>query len=53
MTYFDPTTETLPREQLAALQLSKLQAMAKELWGKNRFYTEKWKRAGLQPDDLK
>jgi len=53
MTYFDPTTETLPREQLAALQLSKLQAMAQELWGRNRFYTEKWKRAGLQPDDLK
>ena len=27
MTYFDEATETLPREQLAALQLGKLQAM--------------------------
>ncbi|MDR2240554.1 MAG: phenylacetate--CoA ligase family protein [Zoogloeaceae bacterium] len=53
MTYFDQTVETLPREQLAALQFSKLQAMVKELWGKNRFYTEKWKQAGIQPDDLK
>lgn len=53
MTYFDPATETLPREALAALQLSKLQAMAAELWGKNRFYTNKWRAAGIEPGDLR
>ena len=52
MSYFDPTTETLPREQLAALQLSKLQAMATELWEKNRFYADKWRAAGLRPGEL-
>jgi phenylacetate-CoA ligase len=40
MSYFDEATETLPRDQLAALQLKKLQAMMAELWGRNGFYTE-------------
>jgi len=53
ITYYDQITETLPRDKLAALQLSKLQAMARELWGKNRFYTEKWTQVGMQPGDLK
>ncbi len=52
MTFFDETTETLPRDLLAALQLKKLQAMAAELWGKNRFYTRKWQAAGVQPSDI-
>ena len=39
MTYFDEATETLPRPQLAALQLNKLQAMMTHLWGQNQFYT--------------
>ncbi|MDT3672558.1 MAG: phenylacetate--CoA ligase family protein [Aromatoleum sp.] len=53
MTYFDQATETLPREELAALQLSKLQAMSAELWGKNRFYTDKWRAAGVEPGDIR
>jgi len=52
MNYFDKATETLPREELADLQLRKLQAMMTELWGKNRFYTEKWQAAGLEPGDI-
>ena len=52
MTYFDEATETLPRPQLAALQLRKLQAMMTHLWGKNQFYTDKWQAAGVQPDDI-
>ncbi len=51
--YFDPNTETLPREELGRLQLGKLQAQSRELWGKNLFYTEKWKAAGTTPDDLR
>jgi phenylacetate-CoA ligase len=53
MSYFDQATETLPREQLAALQLQKLQAMMAELWGKNQFYTNKWKAAGVVPGDIR
>lgn len=53
MTYFDEPTETLPREQLAALQLNKLQMMMAHLWGKNHFYTSKWKAAGVQPSDIR
>ena len=53
MSYFDQATETLPREQLAELQLGKLQAMTKELWGRNGFYTAKWKAAGVTPDDIR
>ncbi|AKU12588.1 phenylacetate-CoA ligase [Azoarcus sp. CIB] len=53
MSYFDQTTETLPRKQLAALQLEKLQAMMTELWGKNRFYSSKWKAAGVEPRDIR
>jgi phenylacetate-CoA ligase len=53
MTYFDEATETLPREQLAALQLGKLQAMMTELWGRNGFYTNKWKAAGVSPADIR
>ncbi|MCC4114607.1 AMP-binding protein [Aromatoleum toluclasticum] len=53
MAYFDQVTETLPREQLRALQLQKLQAMMAELWGKNRFYSDKWKAAGIEPRDIR
>ena len=52
MTYFDEATETLPRPQLAALQLRKLQVMMTHLWGKNQFYTDKWQAAGVQPEDI-
>jgi phenylacetate-CoA ligase len=53
VTYFDELTETLPREQLAALQLNKLQMMMGHLWGNNQFYTSKWKAAGVQPSDIR
>lgn len=53
MQYFDEKIETLPRDQLEQLQLEKLQAMMAELWGKNQFYTNKWKSAGVKPEDIK
>lgn len=53
MAYFDEATETMPREQLAALQYGKLQAMMSELWGRNAFYTNKWKAAGVTPEDIR
>jgi phenylacetate-CoA ligase len=51
--YFDQATETMPREQLAALQLQKLRAMLAEIYGRNKFYTTKFSQAGFQPGDLK
>ena len=53
MAYFDEATETLPREQLAALQYGKLQAMMGEIWGRNGFYTRKWRAAGVDPADIR
>lgn len=53
MPYFDKTTETMPREQLQALQLQKLEAMLRQIYGKNRFYTTKLKEAGAAPADIK
>lgn len=53
MPYFDEKIETLPREQLAALQLDKLQSMMRTLWGNNQFYTQKWEAAGVRPEDIK
>ncbi|MGI9134951.1 MAG: phenylacetate--CoA ligase family protein, partial [Rhodoferax sp.] len=53
MPFFDQHTETLPREALAALQLSKLKQMLGALWQKNQFYTRKWQTVGVQPTDIK
>lgn len=53
MPYFDSTIETLPRPELAALQLQKLQALLWELWGRNAFYTRKLHAVGLAPGDVR
>lgn len=53
MPFFDEKIETLPRDELAALQSDKLRAMLTELWGKNQFYSNKWKKAGVTPDNIK
>lgn len=51
--YFNETTETMSRDELAQLQWQKLQAMFTELYDKNRFYTAKFNEVGFQPGDLK
>ncbi len=53
MSFFDPSTETLPREQLQALQLAKLRDMLGQIYGRNRFYTAKLMRSGVSPEDLR
>ncbi len=52
MQHFDPTAETMPRERLRALQFEKLQAVLRQIFGRNRFYTKKWKDAGVSPSDV-
>jgi phenylacetate-CoA ligase len=52
MQLFDPALEALPREKLRALQFQKLQTMLSQVMGRNRFYTKKWKDAGVVPEDI-
>ncbi len=52
MAFFDQSTETLPRERLRALQLSRLREMIAQLRGPNRFYSAKLKEVDLAPDDI-
>ena len=50
MPFFDQANETAPRERLRKLQFDKLQRLLREISGRNRFYTKKWKDAGIVPD---
>lgn len=51
--FFDQATETLSRESLADLQFQKLQQLLAAIYGKNRFYTDKFDRAGIKPEDVR
>src|SRR3990172_9795002 len=53
MTYFDPATETMLREQLRSLQLEKLGGVLDQVHGRNRFYTAKLNEAGFAPGALR
>ncbi len=52
MPFFDQVKETAPRERLRKLQFDKLQRLLREISGRNRFYTKKWKDAGIVPDNI-
>jgi phenylacetate-CoA ligase len=52
MQLFDPGVETAPRERLSALQFEKLHTLMEQIAGRNRFYTRKWKDAGVEPRDV-
>jgi phenylacetate-CoA ligase len=52
MPFYDKANETSPRERLQALQLEKLRKLAREIAGRNRFYTRKWKDAGIGTPDI-
>ncbi|MEC9461030.1 MAG: AMP-binding protein [SAR324 cluster bacterium] len=59
MRYFEESVETLPRKVLETLQIEKLCSMLEQIYGRNRFYTDKFNAAGIHPysiqtlDDLK
>jgi len=50
---FDPVAETLSRERLQALQLTKLREMLGQVYGRNRFYTAKLRSSGASPEDIR
>jgi phenylacetate-CoA ligase len=53
MRYFKESVETMPRKALEALQIEKLRSMLKQIYGRNRFYTDKLDAAGIHPESIK
>ena len=51
--YWNPKTETMPREQLTALQLAKLRRMTEWAYEKVPFHRRAFDKAGFQPEQLK
>jgi phenylacetate-CoA ligase len=45
--------ETMPRPDLAALQLSRLQAVARRVYERVPFYRQAFDRAGVRPDQIR
>ncbi len=52
MPFYDQVNETAPRERLRTLQLQKLQKLLRDISGLNRFYTKKWRDAGIVAADI-
>jgi phenylacetate-CoA ligase len=51
--YWNPKNETLPREELQALQLLKLRRMCEWAYANAPFHRRKFDEAGFQPEQLK
>lgn len=51
--YYQPEIETMSRKDLEALQLERLQALVKRVYGKIPFYKESFDKAGVKPEDIK
>jgi phenylacetate-CoA ligase len=49
----DQPVENAPRETLRDVQWQKLQELLRLVSVRNRFYTKKWREAGIAPDELK
>lgn len=53
LVYYQPEIETMSRKDLEALQLERLQALVKRVYGKIPFYKESFDKAGVKPEDIK
>lgn len=51
--YWNPKTETLPKNQLRALQLSKLQRLVTRAWHTSPFHRRLYERAGVRPEQIR
>lgn len=51
--YWNPKTETLPRAQLAALQLEKLRRLVQRAWNESPFHRRLYESAGVTPARIK
>ena len=50
--YFEPELETMSRDQLEALQLSRLQSTVRHCMN-SEFYRERFKELGITPEDIR
>ncbi|MCD6172033.1 MAG: phenylacetate--CoA ligase [Thermoplasmata archaeon] len=53
MKYWDEKIETMPLKDLKELQLKRLRKVVKAAYEKNEIYHEKFRKAGIKPDDIK
>jgi phenylacetate-CoA ligase len=51
--YWNPGNETLPREELRALQHVKLKRLCEWAWERSVFHRRRWEAARFHPDQLK
>ena len=51
--YFQPEIETMPRDQLRALQDERLVIQVRHVWDNVPYYRAKMEAAGVTPDDIK
>jgi len=50
--YFDPEIELMDREELEVLQLHELKLQLRRCYRNSEFYREKFKKAGMKPEDV-
>jgi phenylacetate-CoA ligase len=50
--YWNPKTETLPKDQLRALQTQRLKALVQRAWQGSPFHRRLYERAGVTPDKI-
>jgi phenylacetate-CoA ligase len=51
--YWNPILETMPREQLRALQLKKFKRIAEWAYNHSKFHHQLYTEAGIEPGDIK
>lgn len=51
--YWNPKTETMPRDELQALQLVKLQRSVQRAWELSPFHRRLYEKAGVSPDQIR
>ena len=52
MGFFSRSVETMPREHLQAYQLEKVRHVLTQIYGRNRFYTDRLTQVGATPHDI-
>ena len=53
MVYWNEKIETMPKEELQAMQLELLQRLVKNTYRDSKFYRERMDAAGVKPEDIK
>ena len=51
--YWNPTIETMPKEELKQLQLKRLTSQVEYVYKNSQFYHKLYSQAGVTPEDIK